>query len=74
MVHNVDRLLRRHFCGDNRRRSRDGDHLLGVRSLKFSQRHGIYAGQEARFLLAILLARNHASAHDRHIDLHVRHL
>lgn len=74
MVHNVDRLLRRYFCGDNRWRSRDDDHLLGIRSLEFPQRYGIHARQEIRFLLAILLAHNHTFAHDRYTDLHVRHL
>jgi len=74
MVHNADRLLWRYFRADNHRRSRNGDHLLDVRSLEFSQRHGIHAGQETGFLLAILLARNYAFAHDLHPDLYVRHL
>lgn len=74
MVHYADRLLRWYFCGDNRRRSRNDDHLLGVRSLEFPQRYGIHVGQEIRFLLAILLARNHTFTHDCYIDLHVCHL
>lgn len=74
MVHNVDRLLRRYFCGDNRRRSRDDNYLLDIWPLEFPQRHGIHAGQKIRCLLEILLARNHTFAHDRHTDLHVRYL
>jgi len=74
MVHNVNRLLRRYFCGDNRRRPGADNHLLGIWSLEFPQRHGIHAGQEIRFLLANLLVHSYTFAHDCHTDLHVRHL
>jgi len=74
MVYNTDWLLWWYFRGDNHRRFRNGDHFLDVRSLEFSQWHGIHAGQKTGFLLAILLARNYAFAHDLHPDLYVRYL
>jgi len=74
MVHNIGRLLRRHFCGDNCRRARDGDRLLDIRPVEFPRRYGIHAGSQVGHLLALVLAPDHTVAHDRHINLYVRHL
>lgn len=74
MVRNSRRLLRRYFRGDNRWRLRDGDYFLDIRPVEFPRRHGIHVGQEAGLLLAYMLATDHAVAHDRYINLHVRHL